>query len=840
MELKNYQKRVLQEVKEYLEALDKFQKKGDASPSYAAWMKVGIPRLFYPRRDGLKRDLPTFCIKVPTGGGKTLIATQILGQIYQTILKDRRGTGLVLWVVPSDQIYKDTLRRLRDRSDFYNESLRHALSQRLEIWEKHEIARITPNQLANNLNVLILKLQGTNRQDKESLKFFRDSGGNIVSHFPPEDEPEQHKALKKRIPNLQMIEDDDKRGVHLVRTSIANLVRLCEPAVILDEGHKWTSKLARQTVEGFNPRIVVELSATPRKDEANVLVTVTGRELLDEQMIKLPINIANNNVNSWKDVLTAARDKREALEKKAVKHYDKTGYLIRPIVLVQVERTGKDQVDEKFIHSKHVEQYLIQNLGISVESVKIKSAENDGLEDIDLLDADCKVEWIITKSALQEGWDCPFAYVLVSLAQTGSIVGMTQLVGRILRQPEQKRTTFDDLNQSFVYCLRRKAAEISKGVKDALEKEGYEGDLESVVDRSSEGGAPVPPHQAKIKTFYLKFYKKPFQGRIFLPRFCVKHDGHYEAFDYYRHLLAQVNVEKFRYDTIDWNLKDDLAKAKAQFWQISLGVETKKKTIEMLSLLESDDAVQSWLVANLDFSWFSSKQLRAIVENVCSRLPRLKEQLNLVKFPLRERIEGFIHRCTDETTERVFKKMYSTGHICFYLECVEGRFEIPRCLDIDAPRKLNRDDGEPLERTLFDWVADNMNEYEKSVALVIDRHSRVLWWYRNMVGKEQFAIQGYRRNPVYPDFVVQKGDVKQRKAIAQVLVVESKGKQLKGNEDTNYKRDLAQIFEQVGKRVTWQSLGEGFRDRQFRFQILDEGEYEDKDWHEDLKKILDA
>jgi type III restriction enzyme len=94
--------------------------------------------------------------------------------------------------VPSDQIYKDTLKALRDRQHFYRESLEHALSRRLEIWEKDEIARLTPAQLANNLNVLLLKLPSTNRADREQLKFFRDSGGNIVQHFPPEDAPDKH------------------------------------------------------------------------------------------------------------------------------------------------------------------------------------------------------------------------------------------------------------------------------------------------------------------------------------------------------------------------------------------------------------------------------------------------------------------------------------------------------------------------------------------------------------------------------------------------------------------------------------------------------------------------
>ena len=73
-----------------------------------------------------------------------------------------------------------------------------------------------------------------------------------------------------------------------------------------------------------------------------------------------------------------------------------------------------------------------------------------------------------------------------------------------------------------------------------------------------------------------------------------------------------------------------------------------------------------------------------------------------------------------------------------------------------------------------------------------------------------------------------------------VVVVESKGKHLKGNEDTNYKRKVANYFEKVGQKVPWQKLAEGFQDETFRFQVLDEGEYTDRDWRDDLKKLLES
>ncbi len=845
MDLKPSQERVIKEVKLFLQALASEQAAGSQYASLAAWDKAKklfhLPGDYSPRKNGLGKDLSTFCIKVPTGGGKTLLATQILGLIYQTILKSRNGAGLVLWVVPSDQIYKDTLKAFRDRRHFYRESLEFSLSRRIEVWEKHEIFRLTPGQVHSNLNILILKLASTNRETREQLKFFRDSGGNIVQHFPPENEPEKHKMLKVQFPNLDMLGEDEATDESLVKTSLGNLVRLSEPAVILDEGHKATSELARKTIAEFNASIVVELSATPPKD-ANVLVRVTGKELLDEQMIKLPINIANSNQSAWKSCLTEARDKREHLAKLAEKHYRASGKLIRPMILVQVERTGKDQRGTRLVHSEDVKQYLIEREDVHEPAIAIKSSDKDDIEGIDLLAEGCRVEWIITKAALQEGWDCPFAYILVSLNNTGSQQSMTQLVGRVLRQPYVERTPFDELNESYVFCLRRKAADISREVKKALEQEGYEGDAASVVDRSVDGGKAPQKREATIRDEFRRFYRE-FNGKIYLPRFCVKRGDKSEVLDYFRHLLSQVDVTRFDYTGIDWNMATALDAAKDSIYRITLEQYDLESVTERASVtLETDEQVKAWLVASLPFEYFSHKQLREVVNQVIERLCQLNQDLSgrfgLVKFEVREKIVGLIERGTDLQTQEAFEALFKNKRLGFYLEYVEGRFEIPTKIEIRGTKRLIHDDNEPVQRSLFDYVPDDLNDYERSVALYLDKHAEVLWWYRNLVGAQCFSVQGYKRNKIYPDFVIQQGHKK--KPIATVVVVESKGKHLKGNEDTNYKRKVGSYFEKVGQKIPWQKLAKDFEDETFRFQVLDEGEYADKDWREDLKKLLES
>ena len=164
----------------------------------------------------------------------------------------------------------------------------------------------------------------------------------------------------------------------------------------------------------------------------------------------------------------------------------------------------------------------MQREDVHESAIAIKTSDKDDIEGIDLLAEGCPVEWIITKAALQEGWDCPFAYILVSLNNTGSQQSMTQLVGRVLRQPDVERTPFDELNESYVFCLRRKAADISREVKKALEQEGYEGDAASVVDRSTENGKTAQKREATIREEFRRYYRE-FEGKIYLPRFCVKH-----------------------------------------------------------------------------------------------------------------------------------------------------------------------------------------------------------------------------------------------------------------------------------------------------------------------------
>ena len=476
MKLKEYQENTLAQVKRYLEQLAIWRPKARDGEEWVfdfaekAWEKAGVGRIYLKKKDGLGRPLPSFCLKIPTGGGKTLLAVKTI-DLVQSIYRQQQ-TGLVVWIVPTQQIYSQTLLRLRDRDDPYRQHLDIVSAGRTLILEKTD--GFTPQDVDERLVVLMLMLPSASRANKEALRMFRDSGA-FQAFFPPEEDKQGHETLLKRIPNLDTFEKEDAFWGREVKTSLGNTIRLLEPLIILDEGHKAYSEQAQSTLRNLNPSMIVELSATPPR-ESNKLVEISGTELLQEEMIKLDLHVINRSSTNWRDTIRAAMERRDDLEAKARTYEANTNINLRPICLVQVERTGKEQRDGKLIHAEDVRDYLIGQ-GVSKDWIAGWSAELDELKEFEdiggLLARDCPIRYIITKHALQEGWDCSFAYVLAILTNPHSKTALTQLLGRILRQPYARKTHILELDESYVYCFQR--TNLIEEIRRGFDREGLQG-----------------------------------------------------------------------------------------------------------------------------------------------------------------------------------------------------------------------------------------------------------------------------------------------------------------------------------------------------------------------------
>ena len=160
-------------------------------------------------------------------------------------------------------------------------------------------------------------------------------------------------------------------------------------------------------------------------------------------MVKLPVIVYNHQDTN--EVISGAINLQRTLEAKSLIEEKNGGRYIRPIVLFQAQPKS----NEDNITFEKIKVQLIAS-GIPEEQVKIKTSGKDEISKEDLMSRDCKVRYIITVNALKEGWDCPFAYILASLANKSSAVDVEQILGRILRQPYVIKHQQDLLNFSYV------------------------------------------------------------------------------------------------------------------------------------------------------------------------------------------------------------------------------------------------------------------------------------------------------------------------------------------------------------------------------------------------------
>lgn len=831
MRLKHYQEKVLKELKEYLSTLadakKEFEEIAELKPHLAkhinfpkeAWEKATGRSIYHSKTNGLDEPLPDIYLKIPTGGGKTLVACHAIDNIQKTYLN--KQTGLILWVVPSTQIYRQTISALKNREHPYRQVLDISSGGRTLIKEKTEM--FNRLDVEENLVVLMLMLPSANRQNKETLKVFRDQGG-FTDFFPREDDFEGHKKLKELIPNLDCFTTEMEVFGTQIKTSLGNTLKVLRPLVVIDEGHRAYGENARNTIRNFNPSFILELSATPPPN-SNELVKITGRELHEEEMIKLDIHLTNKTSLDWQDTLLASFEKRNDLEKKAKEYEGNTGEYIRPICLIQVERTGKDQRDKKYIHAEDAKEYLIKKCNVPESHIAIKSSEKDDIEGIDLFANDCEIRYIITKQALQEGWDCSFAYVLTVLTNPSSATGITQLVGRILRQPFARKTKITDLDECYVYTFRQNAKSLVSDIKKGLEDEGL-GDIAGRIV-SDEAGTDTGGLKDRVMQYRSGF--KKFEGKIYLPKFVIQEKESWRDMNFEIDILSEIDWESITIDEIK-NLS--LQNKRNQEQEIALGLSDEEKEL----LKETGRAEKSGTL-EID-EVFLTRQITEIIPNPwhCFQIGEKAIQLLLEKYEretvaanfvfIIEELKKILEKERNRLSEQVFRKMVVDKKLCFFLITDKGGFELPSRIKVKSNKQLVRNDNTPIQKSLFDYVPEeNINDLEKSVAIYLDEQEKLLWWYRNM-SRQDYHIQGWKRNKIYPDFLA--ADKQEEKDdYGTVYVLETKGIHLK-NEDTKYKQDVFALCNELGARKAWKELFDEFPDHDFEFQVVFEDEWQNK------------
>ncbi len=424
MELKSYQALVLNDLSHFMDIL---QEKRNISDSYSYFwenhertpLEPKLGETIEPYDNSIK-SCPHVCMKVPTAGGKTFIACSSLKVIFDHFGKEKKRA--VVWLVPSDAILQQTLNNLKNTEHPYRQKIDIDFSGKVEVYNKQELlngAGISVESFNQNLSIFVMSYDSFRTSNKDGRKVYEDNG-----------------YLQKLSPMINEYSLEDT-------ISVMKILQSLNPVVIVDESHNAKSDLSIQMLNDLNASFVLDLTATPRKN-SNIISFVPAIELKKANMIKLPVIVSNQPDKH--SVINTALYLQKQLEQKAQSAYNAgTDSYIRPIVLFQAQ---PKKGEENTTYDK-IKQILIKK-GIPEEEIKIKTSDKNELNGINLSDSDCKVKYIITVNALKEGWDCPFAYILASLADRSSTVDVEQILGRVLRLPYTRRHSVSELNLSYV------------------------------------------------------------------------------------------------------------------------------------------------------------------------------------------------------------------------------------------------------------------------------------------------------------------------------------------------------------------------------------------------------
>ena len=429
MELKSYQQKVIEHLEEYLTYVQEYKHLGNAFNQY--WEdKMGDIIRWMVQECSPQNNIPNaahVCVKVPTAGGKTFIAVHALHSIFSAY--DSSKPKAVIWLVPWSNLLQQTVDALSNSEHPYRQKLNTLFNHRVEVYQKEDLlqgSNFNPTVVKDQLSIFVMSFASLRARNKDDRKVYQENG--------------QLEAFVSQFKNSEHILDgvDD--------TALINVLRFLNPVLVVDESHNAESNLSVDMLKNLNPSFILDLTATPKANSNIVFVPI---ELRKEHMVKLPVIVYNNHDKT--EVINIALHLQRKLENLAKKQIAAGGKYIRPIVLFQAQPKTKD---DNTTFEKLKEQLL--SLGIPENQIKIKTANIDELKGIDLMSKECEVRYIITINALKEGWDCPFAYILASLADKSSAVDVEQILGRVLRQPYVQKHESFQLNLSYVLTASAK------------------------------------------------------------------------------------------------------------------------------------------------------------------------------------------------------------------------------------------------------------------------------------------------------------------------------------------------------------------------------------------------
>lgn len=829
--LKNYQSETLDVLRDYLERA----RYSDAKAAFDRMMAgLDVPPQYKPLPAKGCSNAPYVCLRLPTGGGKTLLSAYTIQLAAEAYIE--REYPVTIWFVPSDAIKTQTLETLKNPRNANRIALDNAFDGRFAVYDINDYEQIRPQDLRDRACIIVSTVQSFRVEDTKIRKVYAHNE-NLEPHFA---------KVPAHSEGLEMQEKDPSK----IKYSLANLLAFHKPLIIVDEAHNSKSPLSFEMFSRINPACVVEYTATPA-DNSNILYSVSAAQLKAEQMIKLPIMLSEHK--TWQQAVGESVLEREKLHKIAQKDKD----YIRPIVLFQAESANNDVTVEVLLND------LVENNNIDRRKIAIATGNQKELDDVDLFDPNCLIEYVITIQALKEGWDCPFAYILCSVANTRSKTAIEQLLGRVLRMPYAKTRTQPELNKAYAHVSSKTWKNAQNQLHERLVCMGFEAqEAKQIITTPSflgfndqpqepfmsvtlsdapdldrldlEEKASVEVIKEEDDTFTLKVTgqvsdalvtklaksvaKKPDRDALKLaveihqeqikaalspaqkgvkfeiPQLALKFDDGLELAE------AEVCLYEHGWDILDYpaELNQDEFSVSDDAKHYSADIEGKKVVVALADRaqqLSLDGIETTWTTVDLSL-WLDKRLrqpdiqqeklvefLRRIVKFLLSRSDLDMPKLALGKFILEKVLRDKIEEYRKKATKEGFRA------------CLFSKDEIAT-VDIGAftfafdpmqyPANKLYNGQYDFPKHYYSQIGD-MNKEEVECALAIERDREVEVWVRNL---ERNPIHAFwlptSTDKFYPDFIAKLKD-------GRLLIVEYKGGHL-DNDDTEEKEAVGKLW----------------------------------------------
>ncbi|MFA5474250.1 MAG: DEAD/DEAH box helicase family protein [Acholeplasmataceae bacterium] len=827
MELKNYQKKVISDISEYLY---EYKSTNDPSKAYEnLWMNKGVNVGF----GGIQKYIdelngsPQICIKVPTGGGKTFIASSAIKPIFDFLPTNKK---VVIWLVPSETILTQTLENLKNPNHPYRQKLNSDFSSRVEVYSKFEALNgqnFNTTTVNEQLSIFIMSFDSFRIRNKEGRKVYQENSN--LAEFT--------KGYNINEPTVE--------GADV--TSLIQVFNKLNPVIIVDESHNATSELSLNMLKDLNPSIVLDLTATPRNN-SNVISFVDAMQLKKEQMVKLPVIVYNRP--SQKQVIVDAIDLREKLDRIAKENEENTGIYIRPIVLFQAQpKTDDDNTTFEVLKDRLIK------VGIPKEEIAIKTANINEIKNINLLSPSSKIKYIITVNALKEGWDCPFAYVLASLANKTSTVDVEQIVGRILRQPHTRKHENNVLNMSYVLTSSQDFNSTLERVLKGLNNAGFsdrdyrafeitekeEKDIEVITEKSNSIEREVDLFEFNVEEVKEELLREDYNNVLddMMNQASALHESYSiqaeetnygGVFGAEREFLnvSEVN-EKFKNIGENFKLPQFYTRISANIFDETETLVTRELLLEGFTLKDkkiplnlaevTDEAVkidieESKTIGSRVRTWQMSGKELASFKTYLSNIPderisntlvetiynQLKALNSVTASDIKDYIKRIVNSFKQDELIAVRENIFAVTHkirqaiefikdehsyITFKTEVEKGnvfldyKYEIPVSI---APNKSTA----IISKTYYDEESNDMNNTETDIIRLVAGLSNVKCWHRIMDRKpNEFYINGFTNH--YPDFwIITENN--------NFILLEIKGEHLSGD-DIKRKAELGKIWQ---------------------------------------------